>query len=191
MLKRRGRGRQVAPIKNRQLAHGRTGTLNHKHLLSAGLRHFENLDGARLDNIHTFAGIAFCKKEFILFQVADDTMGGKAVELIITEHGKEWDTPKRSDCIKRSHGDSHILNFRWKGGKNRSQSCIMAGQPGEGESPLSGPRLKSSHYSCASINLDSHEVGYNTSEIISEELRMAYVIAEPCIGTKDTACVDV
>ena|GEM_PF-35960 len=191
ILKRGSRGRQIAPIKDGQLSNGGAGALNHKDLLSARLGHFEDLDGARLDNVHALAGIALRKQEFILVQVANDTMAGQAVNLIFTEYGKERDTPECSDCIKGSHGDYHILNFQRKGGKNLSQSCIMAGQPGEGAYPLPGPRLKSSHCSCASINLDSDEVGYNTSKIISEEARMAYVIAEPCIGTKDTACVDV
>jgi NAD-dependent dihydropyrimidine dehydrogenase PreA subunit len=36
--------------------------------------------------------------------------------------------------------------------------------------------------SCATISLEESVPG--------EEDQMAYVIAEPCIGTKDTACVD-
>ena len=31
---------------------------------------------------------------------------------------------------------------------------------------------------------------YHVETSLSGEIKMAYIIAEPCIGTKDTACVD-
>jgi NAD-dependent dihydropyrimidine dehydrogenase PreA subunit len=39
--------------------------------------------------------------------------------------------------------------------------------------------------------IDFFACGRGGAQHVEEKARMAYVIAEPCIGTKDTACVDV